>query len=135
IEVTATPGVPPGIIVCPAPTKLIAMYYTRDSAMTVKSTGYQCMWKYDYLGEDVAITSRLARESDRIRQSGARPDAAANPHYLLDVDNELVLPVNTKLRLVITADDVIHSWWVPPLGCKQDAQPGLGSQARTDSRE
>ena len=123
------------IMAWPATTKLIAMYDTRDSAMTVKITGYQWMWKYDYLGEDVAITSRLARESDRIRQSGARPDAAANPHYLLEVDNELVLPVNTKIRFVITADDVIHSWWVPALGWKQDAVPGIVNEAWTEIRE
>ncbi len=119
-------------MVWPATTKLIAMYDTRDAEMTVKVTGYQWMWKYEYLGEGVEFTSRLDRDSDRIRQSGARPDAAANPHYLLDVDNRLVLPVDTKIRFVITADDVIHSWWVPALGWKQDAIPGLINEAWTD---
>ena len=117
---------------CPATTKLIAMYDTRDSEMTVKVTGYQWMWKYEYLGEDVSFTSRLDRESDRIRQSGERPSLAANPHYLLDVDNVLVLPVDTKVRFVITADDVIHSWWVPALGWKQDAIPGIVNEAWAD---
>ncbi|GAA3926254.1 cytochrome c oxidase subunit II [Luteimonas lutimaris] len=116
----------------PATTKLIAMYDTRDSEMTVKVTGYQWMWKYEYLGEDVSFTSRLDRESDRVRQSGERPTVEANPHYLLDVDNVLVLPVDTKVRFVITADDVIHSWWVPALGWKQDAIPGIVNEAWAD---
>jgi cytochrome c oxidase subunit 2 len=116
----------------PATTKLIAMYDTRDSEMTVKVTGFQWMWKYEYLGEDVAFISRLDRESDRLRQSGERPTVEANPHYLLDVDNVLVLPVDTKVRFVITADDVIHSWWVPALGWKQDAIPGIVNEAWAD---
>lgn len=116
----------------PATAKLIAMYDTRDSEMTVKVTGYQWMWKYDYLGEDVSFTSRLDREHDRIRQSGERPDPEKYPHYLLEVDNRLVLPVDTKIRFVITADDVIHSWWVPALGWKQDAIPGLINEAWTE---
>ncbi len=119
----------------PATANLIKMYDTRDSEMTVKVTGYQWLWKYEYLGEGVEITSRLDRDSDRIRQSGARPDAAANPNYLLDVDNALVLPVDTKIRFVITADDVIHAWWVPALGWKQDAIPGIINEAWTDIRE
>ena len=123
------------VMAWPATTKLIAMYDTRDSAMTIKVTGYQWMWKYDYLGEDVSITSRLDRESDRIRQSGQRPDMAANPYYLLDVDNELVVPVDTKIRFVITADDVIHSWWVPALGWKQDAVPGIINEGWAEIRE
>lgn len=120
------------VMAWPATAKLIAQYDTRDSEMTIKVTGYQWMWKYEYLGEDVSFTSRLDRESDRIRQSGERPDLAKNPHYLLDVDNELVLPTNTKIRFVITADDVIHAWWVPALGWKQDAIPGIVNEAWTD---
>ncbi len=116
----------------PATTKLIAMYDTRESEMTVKVTGFQWMWKYEYLGEDVSFTSRLDRESDRIRQTGERPDAAKDPHYLLDVDHVLVLPVDTKIRFVVTADDVIHSWWVPALGWKQDAIPGIINEAWAD---
>ena len=75
--------------------------------------------------------SRLHADSDRIRQSGARPDPQANPHYLLEVDNPLVLPVGTKVRFVITSDDVIHSWWVPALGWKQDAVPGKVNEGWT----
>jgi len=63
------------------------------------------------------------------------PTLANNPHYLRDVDNALVLPVDTKVRFVITADDVIHSWWVPALGWKQDAIPGIVNEAWTEIRE
>jgi len=69
-----------------------------------------------------------------IRQSGRQPTAAEHPHYLLDVDNPLVLPIDTKIRFVITADDVIHSWWVPALGFKQDAIPGIVNEAWTEIR-
>ncbi len=116
----------------PATTGLMRMYDTRDAEMTVKVTGYQWMWKYDYLGEGVEFTSRLDRESDRVRQSGVDARTANLPHYLLDVDNQLVLPVNTKIRFVITADDVIHAWWVPALGWKQDAIPGIVNEAWAD---
>ena len=116
----------------PATANLIKMYDTRNAEMTVKVTGYQWMWKYEYLGEGVEFTSRMARDSDQLRQSGEVPDLAANPHYLLEVDNELVLPTDTKIRFVITADDVIHAWWVPALGWKQDAIPGFVNEAWTD---
>ena len=91
----------------PATQGLMRMYDTRDSEITVKVTGYQWMWKYEYLGEDVAFTSRLDRKSDQIRQSKVDARNANHPHYLLDVDNQLVLPVGTKVRFVLTADDVI----------------------------
>ena len=117
----------------PATANLIKMYDTRNAEMTVKVTGYQWMWKYEYLGEGVEFTSRLARDSDAMRQSGEVPDVAANPNYLLEVDNQLVLPTDTKIRFVITADDVIHAWWVPALGWKQDAIPGFVNEAWTDS--
>jgi len=120
------------VMAWPATAKLIAMYDTRDSEMTVKITGYQWMWKYEYLGENVAFTSRLERKSDQLRQSGAVPTMASDPHYLLDVDNPLVLPVNTKVRFVLTADDVIHAWWVPALGWKQDAVPGFINERWTN---
>ena len=113
----------------PATSKLINMYDVRQSAMTIKVTGYQWMWKYDYLGQDVSLTSRLKRESDELRQSGKVPTLAESPTYLLEVDNELVVPVGTKIRFVVTADDVIHAWWVPSLGWKQDAIPGLVNEA------
>ncbi len=123
------------VMAWPATAKLIAMYDTRDSEMTVKITGYQWMWKYEYLGEDVEFTSRLARDSDALRQSKKVANLQDNPNYLLEVDNELVLPVDTKIRFVITADDVIHAWWVPALGWKQDAIPGIVNEAWTDIKQ
>jgi cytochrome c oxidase subunit II len=123
------------VMAWPATAKLIAMYDTRDSEITVKVTGYQWMWKYEFLGEGVEFTSRMDRRSDEIRQSGIVPTAADHQHYLLDVDNELVLPTDTKIRFVITADDVIHAWWVPALGWKQDAIPGFVNEGWTDIKE
>jgi cytochrome c oxidase subunit 2 len=123
------------VMAWPATAKLISEYDTRNSEMTVKITGYQWLWKYDYMGQDVSFFSRLDRNSDDVRQSHRIPTEAANPHYLRDVDHPLVLPVNTKIRFVVTADDVIHSWWVPALGWKQDAIPGIVNEAWTDIRE
>ena len=125
------------VMAWPATTKLIAMYNTRGADMTIKVTGYQWMWKYNYLGQNVEFTSRLDRESDRMRQNKntTQEELRAHPHYLLDVDNVLVLPVDTKIRFVITADDVIHSWWVPALGWKQDAIPGIVNEAWANIEE
>jgi cytochrome c oxidase subunit 2 len=117
----------------PATQKLIATRDTRSNTeMTVKITGYQWMWKYEYMGEGVEFTSKLARESNELRQSGAVIKREEHPNYLLEVDNPLVLPVNTKVRFVLTSNDVIHSWWVPALGWKQDANPGAISDAWTE---
>jgi cytochrome c oxidase subunit 2 len=113
----------------PATSKLINMYDTRESKMTIKVTGYQWLWKYEYLGEGVSFTSRLDRRSDEIRESHVDARTANHPNYLLDVDRPLVVPVGTKIRFVITADDVIHAWWVPALGWKQDAIPGIINEA------
>ncbi len=119
----------------PATSKLINMYDTRESQMTIKVTGFQWMWKYEYLGEGVSFTSRLDRKSDEIRQSKVDARTANHPNYLLDVDNALVLPAGTKVRFVITADDVIHAWWVPALGWKQDAIPGIVNEAWAEVAE
>jgi len=120
----------------PATDKLMKMYDTRDAAMTIKITGYQWLWKYEYQGKTpgdaVSFTSRLDRKSDDIRQSKVDARTADHPTYLLDVDNVLVVPTNTKIHFLITADDVIHSWWVPALGWKQDAIPGLVNEAWTE---
>ncbi len=131
-------GVPILILVAmavPATQRVIEQYDTKGHEMTVKVTGYQWMWRYEIVGEDVNFISRLERESDRIRQSGERPTADVAPHYLREVDRVLVLPTETKIRFVITADDVIHAWWVPALGWKQDAIPGVINEAWTEIRE
>ena len=123
----------------PATRMVVAQYNAdhdaRAADMTVKVTGYQWMWRYEYIGEDVNYISRLDRESDRIRQEGGTPDLQTSPHYLRDVDHPLVLPADTRVRFVITADDVIHSWWVPALGWKQDAIPGVINEAWTEVHE
>ena len=100
----------------------------------MKVTGYQWMWEYEYVDQGLTFTSRLDRESDRLRQNSASTAAelAAKEHYLRDVDHPLVLPANTRIRFVITADDVIHAWWVPALGWKQDAIPGVINEAWTE---
>ena len=133
---TAIPVILLIVMAFPATDKLIKMYDYRQSEMTVKITGYQWLWKYDYLDNGVSFTSRLSAKDDVIRQSGVDPrKQAGTEHYLLNVDNELVLPVDTKIRFVLTADDVIHSWWVPALGWKQDAVPGVINEAWTQIDE
>jgi len=121
------------VMAVPSTRTLFKMYDSRDAEMTVKITGYQWLWRYEYLGQDVAFSSRLAPSSDQIRQlgSGVTPTLQANPDYLLEVDHPLVLPVGTKVRFVLTADDVIHSWWVPSFSIKQDAIPGIVNEAWT----
>ena len=121
-------------------TKLVMDEYdaghsSKPYEMTIKITGYQWMWRYEYVGEDVNFISRLDRESDRIRQSGQVPDEAKLPHYLRDVDHPLVLPADTRIHFVITGDDVIHAWWVPALGWKQDAIPGVINDDWTEVHE
>lgn len=108
----------------PAAATLIKMEDTRGSDLTIKATGIQWLWHYEYLGEDVAFYSRLHPDSDRARRTGSGIDPASVPNYLLEVDNRLVVPVGKKVRLLLTAHDVIHAWWVPALGMKKDAIPG-----------
>jgi len=126
----------------PATRVLFEMDDTTGSEMTVKITGYQWMWRYEILNYrdqpgGVGFVSRLDLANDRlrVRGSGARPSLQDNPNYLLEVDRPLVLPTDTKIRFVITADDVIHSWWVPALGWKQDAIPGVINEAWTNIRQ
>jgi cytochrome c oxidase subunit 2 len=104
----------------PATSTVIAMKDTSSPDMTIKVTGYQWLWRYDYLGEDVSFESQLSTGWDQIENH-----AQKGPNYLLEVDHPLVVPVGKKVRLLFTANDVIHSWWVPALGVKQDAIPGF----------
>lgn len=109
----------------PSAETLLKMEDYSKSDMTVKVTGYQWKWHYDYLDNDVEFFSSLDRESNRARQlhSGIDPNTVDN--YLLDVDNPMVVPVGEKVRILLTANDVIHAWWVPQLGGKKDAIPGF----------
>lgn len=115
----------------PATRVLIDLEDSSESEMTVKVTGYQWFWGYEYMGEDVRFFSRLDAESNRARQLGSGIDPAAVDSYLENVDRRLVLPVDTKVRFLITAGDVIHSWWVPDLGWKKDAIPGFINETWT----
>jgi cytochrome c oxidase subunit II len=126
----------------PATRTLFRMYDTTQSEMTVKVTGYQWMWRYEilnYRGQSTGVNfvSRLDSQSDATRQldSGKDPYAVKDGDtntYLLNVDKPLMLPTDTKIRFVVTADDVIHAWWVPALGWKQDAIPGIVNEAWTN---
>ena len=113
----------------PATRTLIYMEQTGDADMTVKITGYQWKWKYDYVEDGLSFLSNLDPESNRARQLRSGIDPASVQDYLLNVDNPLVLPTNTKVRFLITSDDVIHSWWVPEFGWKRDAIPGFINEA------
>ena len=93
-------------------------------ALNIKVTGYQWKWEYEYLNENVRFFSTLKRDSNHARQLGSGIDPTTVPHYLLDVDNALVIPAGTKIRFLLTAQDVIHAWWVPAFGMKKDAIPG-----------
>lgn len=109
----------------PAADTLVRMEDTRNSDLTVKVTGYQWMWEYEYLEEDVRFFSRLSEASNRARQLRSGIDVREVENYLLDVDRPLVVPVGAKVRLLLTSNDVIHSWWVPDFGGKKDAIPGF----------
>ncbi|HEX2493568.1 MAG TPA: cytochrome c oxidase subunit II [Steroidobacter sp.] len=109
----------------PAAETLIKIEDTRDSDLTIKVTGYQWKWHYDYLDQNVAFFSTLARASDAARQLGSDIDPHSVENYLLEVDHPLVVPVGKKVRLLLTAADVIHAWWVPQFGMKRDAIPGF----------
>ena len=109
----------------PATKLLIAMHDTSGSQVTLKATGHQWKWQYDYLDEGLTLFSNLDQKSQDIRQlkSGLNPQDHEN--YLLDVDQPIVLPINTKVRILTTSNDVNHAWWVPDLGWKRDAIPGF----------
>jgi len=108
----------------PAARTLVKIDDSRGSDLTVKVTGYQWMWQYEYVGENVSFFSKLAQDSNEARQLDSGIDPATVPNYLLDVDKPLVVPQGKKVRVLITAADVIHAWWVPDFGMKKDAIPG-----------
>jgi cytochrome c oxidase subunit 2 len=114
----------------PATTTLLALEDTRDSDMSIQVTGYQWKWKYDYLDEDISFFSVLTTPREQIE--GTEPKSE---NYLMEVDNPVVVPINKKIRFLITSNDVIHSWWVPDLGWKQDAVPGFINDAWTELTE
>ena len=104
----------------PATATLVDMYDTTDAEIDIKVTGYQWRWKYDYIDDEFGYFSNIATSEDEIYNRTAKSE-----HYLLDVDNPMVIPTHTRVRLLLTANDVIHSWWVPEFGLKKDAIPGF----------
>lgn len=111
-------------VAIPAARVLIRTADVSNSQLTIKVTGYQWGWNYDYLQSGVSFFSKLDALSNAASQLDSGIDPSTVPHYLQSVDHPLVVPVGTKILLLITADDVIHSWWVPDLGVKRDAVPG-----------
>lgn len=108
----------------PATKVIIAQKDTRGADMTIKVTGYQWKWGYDYLDEGFAFHSRLKTPQEQYENfAGEKP--VRNADYLLEVDNPVVVPVGKRVRVLLTANDVIHSWWVPAFSVKQDAIPGF----------
>jgi cytochrome c oxidase subunit 2 len=110
-------------IAWPVTKTVIAQKDTSAADITVKVTGYQWKWGYDYIkGEGEGINFLSTMTTPRAQIEGSEPKGE---NYLLEVDNEMVVPVGKKVRLIVTAADVIHAWWVPAFGAKQDAVPGF----------
>lgn len=108
----------------PATKTVVAMKDTSNADITIKATGMQWKWGYDYLkgeGEGISFLSALSTPYQQIVDSSV----AKGDNYLIEVDNPVVVPVNKKVRIVTTANDVIHAWWIPAFGVKQDAIPGF----------
>lgn len=115
------------IMALPATKTVVAQKDTSNADLTIKATGYQWKWGYDYIkgeGEGISFLSALSTPRDQI-EGGNDAARAANKTYLIEVDNEVVVPVNKKVRVITTANDVIHAWMVPAFGVKQDAIPGF----------
>ena len=113
----------------PATSTLLDIYDTEEAEIDILITGYQWKWKYEYLDENeenVSFFSNLATAQEEIYNTVEK-----DSDYLLDVDEAMVIPENTKVRLLVTANDVIHSWWVPELSVKRDAIPGFINEAWT----
>jgi cytochrome c oxidase subunit 2 len=113
----------------PAARTLVEIEDTTKTELTIKVTGFQWGWQYDYLDNGILYYSHLDRQSDKARELLSGIDPNTVPHYLLNVDNPFVVPADTKVRLLITGADVIHSWWVPAFGVKKDAIPGFVNEA------
>lgn len=117
----------------PATSTLVEIYDFEDAEMDILITGYQWKWKYEYLaedGENVSFFSNLTTPQGEIYNT-----AEKNENYLLEVDEPMVIPVNTKVRFLVTANDVIHAWWVPELAVKKDAIPGFINETWTLATE
>lgn len=118
------------VMAIPSTATLIEMDDVTGSDLSVKVTGYQWKWKYDYLDHDIGFFSSLATPREQIENKQAKGE-----HYLLEVDNPVVVPVGKKIRFLVTANDVIHSWWMPQFGLKKDAIPGFINEIWTRIEE
>jgi cytochrome c oxidase subunit 2 len=107
-------------IAYPATKTVIDMKDTATPDLTIKATGYQWKWQYDYLEDGITFLSALSTPEDQIRGTAPKGE-----HYLLEVDNPVVVPVGKKVRILTTAGDVLHAWYLPAFGVKQDAIPGF----------
>jgi cytochrome c oxidase subunit 2 len=120
---TVIPAIVLVAIAWPVTKVVIAQKDTSAPDVTIKVTGYQWKWGYDYLrgeGEGISFVSTLSTPREQIEGTAPKGE-----NYLLEVDNELVVPVGKKIRVITTAADVIHAWWIPAFGAKQDAIPGF----------
>jgi cytochrome c oxidase subunit 2 len=115
----------------PATKTLIELDQVQDSDMSIKVTGHQWFWEYDYLDNGINLISRLDEASNKARQPNSGVDPRNVPHYLLNVDEPLVIPTKKKIRFLFTSKDVVHSWWVPDLGWKKDTNPGFINEGWT----
>ncbi len=112
----------------PATKTVVAMKDTSNADVTIKATGMQWKWGYDYLkgeGEGISFLSNLSTPREQVGEPGKEFAGTRGENYLMEVDNEVVVPVNKKIRIVTTANDVIHAWMIPAFGVKQDAIPGF----------
>ncbi|HYM41763.1 MAG TPA: cytochrome c oxidase subunit II [Steroidobacteraceae bacterium] len=117
------------VMAVPAARTLVELEDSSKTSLTIKITGFQWGWQYDYLDDGVMYFSHLDRASDAARELGSGIDPNTVPFYLWNVDHPLVVPNGVKVRLLITGADVIHSWWVKDLGVKKDAIPGFINEA------
>ena len=115
------------VMAIPAAELILKQEDTRNSQLSIRVTGYQWKWEYAYMdaAEGVDFFSTLARDSNFARQLHSGIDPNTVPNYLLEVDKPLVIPSGTKVRLLLTSQDVIHAWWVPDFGAKRAAIPGF----------
>ncbi|UUO25664.1 cytochrome c oxidase subunit II [Colwellia sp. M166] len=127
---TAIPVVILIAMAVPATITLIDMENNDDADITVQVTGSQWKWHYKYFDQDIEFYSVLSTPREQYENQDGT-SAEKGEHYLLEVDRPLVIPINKKVRFVITSDDVIHAWWVPAFAVKQDANPGFINEAWT----
>jgi len=113
------------VMAIPAAETMIKLEDSRNPDLSIVVTGYQWKWHYRYQDEEIGFYSNLSKESLSARPLDSGVDPFAVDNYLLDVDKPMVVPVGAKVRLLVTANDVIHSWWVPDLAIKKDAIPGI----------